>query len=528
MIGAHTYYTCTISSLHSIISTTSKICSNKSRIVLTNDELKTGCRLGFDTWADTCCAGRHAHVESFVIGKSVSASGFSSSLPTMHNLPIANVSYAYDTPEGETFILEVNNSIYLGKDMEDSLLCPNQCQDNGVLIDLRPKVYFPDESTAQNMHCPSHGMDFPIHHFGPMPYINIRQPSREELESCSRIELTSPEDWDPYSATLPTNNIFSSMSSPMEDPLQDILDASCPTSISLMDLDLPFRLKESKTLRVSTYLESGEEAGFSTVGSFSTRKHDSLTAEDLSRLWCIGLKTARRTLLATTHQCLRTAGVLSRRFRTDKAHMRYKRLATKQGLFYVDTLLSKIKSIRGFTCGDLYTNNLGFRKFFPMETQSESPHALQHFIEIVGIPPTLHSDNAKVFSKGAFVKKCKKFDINKTYTEPLSPWQNRAESGIKEVKKYGRRLMERESAPLTLWCFAYEHAADILSLLASGVYQLGGRTPYEHVMHYTPDISEYVTFRWYQWSYYWDELVKEKKLCRWLGVAHKIGQSMCY
>ena len=74
------------------------------------------------------------------------------------------------------------------------------------------------------------------------------------------------------------------MSSPMEDPLQDILDASCPTSISLMDLDLPFRLKESKTLRVSTYLESGEEAGFSTVGSFSTRKHDSLTAEDLSRL----------------------------------------------------------------------------------------------------------------------------------------------------------------------------------------------------------------------------------------------------
>ncbi len=47
-------------------------------------------------------------------------------------------------------------------------------------------------------------------------------------------------------------------------------------------------------------------------------------------------------------------------------------------------------------------------------------------------------------------------------------------------------------------------------------------------MNYTPDISEYITFEWYQWSYYWDEIEKKKTLCRWLGVAHHIGQSMCY
>ena len=127
-----------------------------------------------------------------------------------------------------------------------------------------------------------------------------------------------------------------------------------------------------------------------------------------------------------------------------------------------------------------------------------------------------------------FAKLSRKFQIKQTFTEPYSPWQNRAEHGINEIKSYGNKIMEASNAPLRLWCFAFEYAADILSLLATGAYQLGGRTPYEIVMGYTPDISEYVSFQWYQWSYYWDELNKMKKLSRWLGVAHNVGQSMCY
>jgi hypothetical protein len=64
--------------------------------------------------------------------------------------------------------------------------------------------------------------------------------------------------------------------------------------------------------------------------------------------------------------------------------------------------------------------------------------------------------------------------------------------------------------------------------MATGLYDLGGRTPYEFVMQYTPDISKYVVFKWYQWAYYWDQDSKEKRLCRWLGVASEVGQAMCY
>ena len=88
--------------------------------------------------------------------------------------------------------------------------------------------------------------------------------------------------------------------------------------------------------------------------------------------------------------------------------------------------------------------------------------------------------------------------------------------------------MEQHQVPVRLWCFAYDYAAEILLLVVPGSCQLQNRTPYESVMHYTLDISEYVNFHFYQWCYYWDETEKEKKLGRWLGVAHQVGQSMCY
>jgi hypothetical protein len=47
---------------------------------LSEKEHNDGARLGIDSWADTACAGKHAYVEEFIIGKYVNASGFTSSL----------------------------------------------------------------------------------------------------------------------------------------------------------------------------------------------------------------------------------------------------------------------------------------------------------------------------------------------------------------------------------------------------------------------------------------------------------------
>ena len=76
---------------------------------LSDDELFNGTRLGIDSWADSCCAGQHAFVESFVEGKFINATGFSDSLGQINNLPIATVLYAYDLDDGNTILLENNN-----------------------------------------------------------------------------------------------------------------------------------------------------------------------------------------------------------------------------------------------------------------------------------------------------------------------------------------------------------------------------------------------------------------------------------
>ena len=81
--------------------------------------------------------------------------------------------------------------------------------------------------------------------------------------------------------------------------------------------------------------------------------------------------------------------------------------------------------------------------------------------------------------------------------------------------------------PIRLWCFCYEYSADLLSFLVIRRFDLQGRTLYEVVMQYTPDISEYVSFMWFQWCWFHDENTKTKKICRLLGPAHQTRQSFC-
>ena len=88
--------------------------------------------------------------------------------------------------------------------------------------------------------------------------------------------------------------------------------------------------------------------------------------------------------------------------------------------------------MRQFTGGTLYTNKIGFKKFFPCshETSAETEHTLTGFIELVGLPPTLHSDNHKKFTEGIFKQLLQNVGIIPAYTDPHSHWQNIDEPAI--------------------------------------------------------------------------------------------------
>ena len=84
--------------------------------------MNQGYKLGIDSYADTSCSGRYAHVIEFIEGKEVIARAWDNH--TTKHFKIANVAYAYDLLNGHIIILIVNQSIDGGDLMEDSLLHP--------------------------------------------------------------------------------------------------------------------------------------------------------------------------------------------------------------------------------------------------------------------------------------------------------------------------------------------------------------------------------------------------------------------
>ena len=322
--------------------------------------------LGLDTWADTCCMGKHAHVREIIEGKTVSASGFAATLPTVNDIPIANCSLAYDALNGTTYILEVNNALYLGDTMDHCLLCPNQCEDNGIRMDLRPAYYYPNDRNASTLYSKEANLNIPIQHKGPLPFFNVRRPTQNELASCDVVQLTSIHEWDPYDIGYHLFPIVSQMQ--RTSCYHDVVPSVQGWEISNQLSHVHMYNSMVSSLIVDYNYEADE---VKCISALATRKRDKLSPEQLMKLWHIGYETAKRTLGATTHQCIRSLEDIRRRFRTDKAHLRYKRLSeSRHGKFYVDTLFSKVKSIRGYTCGNIFTNTLGFKKFFPLRTES--------------------------------------------------------------------------------------------------------------------------------------------------------------
>lgn len=116
-------------------------------------------------------------------------------------------------------------------------------------------------------------------------------------------------------------------------------------------------------------------------------------------------------------------------------------------------------------------------------------------------------------------------------TEKGSPWQNRTEVEIRELKRHVRRLMSRVQSPHKLWDFCCLYVVELRNRLARPLPQLHGRTPYEIIAGNTPNISEFLEYEWYQPVWYYEPTVfpnQEKHLARWIGIAHRVGQAMCY
>ncbi len=133
---------------------------------------------------------------------------------------------------------------------------------------------------------------------------------------------------------------------------------------------------------------------------------------------------------------------------------------------------------------------------------------------------------------GKFRALYRDYGISTTYTEPYSPWQNRAEGGIWELKRHVHHIMKANKVPQRLWDFCCKWSCDIRNKTSSNHYHLEGWTPFEALTGNTPDISSLIDFDFYQPVWYYDQVAEfpepKRHMARWLGEAYDIVQAMCY
>eukprot|EP01082_Thalassiosira_pseudonana_P014053 g12645.t1 g12645 contig6:2342448-2343665(-) len=150
----------------------------------------------------------------------------------------------------------------------------------------------------------------------------------------------------------------------------------------------------------------------------SEKRHSEITPERVSRLFGIGLNKAHQLLRVTTQRGVRMAvNPITRRYRVDHLDLNLNRL---KGVWEVDWLVSKVKSITQSTGCFVYTNGV-YTEVYPQETHAATSarDSLNAFIEDVGAPEGIKTDSAAEFTgrNSEFAKLCRKRSIRQTFQE---------------------------------------------------------------------------------------------------------------
>lgn len=564
--------------------------SSRRRTVARTNTLMPINRCELDSHADTVVAGGNFKLIEDT-GKKASVSGFTTQLSDVKSIPIGSCATLYTCPTtGAKYNLVCHQSLYFGEKLgAASLLNPNQLRFNGVGVYDTPRQFDPKSTHSIEVE----GISIPLDVEGVCSGFESTKPTDRDLEEYPHVDLTSGLEWEPNSEFLArreeeaisrsVRSVGLTAAQELEeasgDPDGDLKEKSEPKVATVLDLhermiadynqqrciqavstyqsydrfdpwdllceevetveQLPDRiiasvkLSEDQTSMPTRYDVDGtyrpeDIREISKVSSKPERYR--LTPEELSRKWGCGLGIATQTLKVTTQRGIRN--VLApgeRRVHYKTNHLQFPNL---NEIFYTDTATASIKSCRQYRYAQVYTNGKGYDRFHPMKNKSDASYSLSTFVQEDGIPKQLITDGAKELTLTEWDKICRKLHIYQSATLPYSPWQNKAEASIRELKKKIRTMTRNKRSPRRLWCYCGELAAALRRLTASQLFDLQGRTPYEAVHGSTPDISLYALFSWYEPVFYLDPATtfpKERKdIGFWLGVEESCSDIMAH
>ena len=289
-------------------------------------------RCELDSHADSIVAGGNCVILSYT-GKVCDVAPYRDDYDTIDNVPIVNAATAWQSPNsGQIYILIFNEAIWMGDNMNLTLLNPNQLRHHGVRVQDDPTSPYPlSIVTEDNEFCMELAMA------GTIVYFESHSPTENDLRVYPHIVLTSPHSWDPKRVTFPkcTHTLGEMLGDHsrqlsalrQHEALHDDNESDVLFSLDKLQLQIAslsqVTSKPTKSISSTALLKRDEKIdpgktdapGLHTFQS--SDRHTDVTPQQLSERWGISVNTASKTLKNTTQKFLRSAILpLSRRYFT--------------------------------------------------------------------------------------------------------------------------------------------------------------------------------------------------------------------
>ena len=334
---------------------------------------------------------------------------------------------AYDNPRsGQTTLLIIHQAVHIPH-MQHNLLSTMQCRLNDVQVHDTPKFLTdkPTDTTqtiivsADDDHEDKLTIPLLLHRVNSC--FETRKPTQKEFDTCPRYTLTYEEpEYDPGDST------YAEQEKQFVDAEGCLRETGDRMNTGGVIRQLCSVSQSQSTAQHFSELYSQDNAVLSGISNTlcdhefhedlkgqvkissvnATPKPAGVSPETLAKNWGIGLETAKNTLKVTTQRGIRTVlhPSMSRRFRTNDRHLRYRRLPIN---CYTDTMFSKTASRRRNTCDQVFGTKDGWARALPMRSKAEAHYALTDLLNREGVPNTLIMDGAKEETMGKFRKKCR-------------------------------------------------------------------------------------------------------------------------
>ncbi len=262
-----------------------------------------------DTHADTCCAGANWALMDLT-GDICEVTSFLESYEPVNEVPVAKCSTVWTSPQtGREYLLVADQKLWFGTQLPNSLLNPNQIHAFGVDVNDNPF------DLKQDLGIQCNEAFIPCDTIRTIVHFESRVPTEWEMKHLPMVLLTG-DQWDPSDELM-----YPEQKSREYMEMRTIqLLTSGMTRRKIMFL----KRNEAKA-RIEEYGEVEHELGkissmysiqnfcecligavnIATIkcrkvaGVITSDRHSSVTPEELSRKWNIGIQTAKDTLGVT-------------------------------------------------------------------------------------------------------------------------------------------------------------------------------------------------------------------------------------